>query len=195
MSKSAAQDLQYSSQAACLRSLCRRASIRLGFKCSADSTSLLPNVCLYISDVGANGLIFNFTNNAPSIYEIKGINYHDDGLLGAAVKLGHIAGAGAEARNSDVRRPAPSDQSNPGETRPGTVPDGSASTDVGPGLFAYGDGQSESLVNIFEMHNGKDFSNILYALTEGSLCITLQILNLETHSHMRCINDALPMIG
>jgi hypothetical protein len=195
MSKSAAQDLQYSSQAACLRSLCQRASIKLGFKCSTDTSSLLPHVCLYISDVGANGLIFNFTNNAPGIYEIKGINYHDDGLLGAAVKFGHIAGAGAEARLRDVRRPAPSDQSNPGETLPGTVAGGSAPTTAGPGLFAYGDGQSESLVNIFELHNGKDFPDIIYALTEGILCITLEILNLETHSHMRCINDASPMIG
>jgi len=195
MSNSAAHDLQYSSLASCLRAMCQRASIKLGFKYSADAASLLPHVCLYISDVRANGIIFNFTNNAPGVYEIKGVNYHDDGLLGAAVKFGHIAAPGAEAHNCDARIPAPSDRSNLGDTLSHACLDDSVSNTVGPGPFAYGDGQSESLVNIFDLHDDKEFSDILCALTEGSLCITLQMLELETHNHRRCINDTVLMIG
>jgi hypothetical protein len=195
MSKSVAEDLQYSSQAACLRAICQRASIKLGLKRMADSFSLLPFVCLYISDIGENGIIFNITNNAPGIYEIKGINYHDDGLLGAAVKLGHISGPGTEVLDRDVLISGPSNQSNPGDALSDTVVDGSASNHGGPDLFAYGDNQSESLVTIFDLHNGKGFSDIIYALIQGSLSISLQILDLETHRYMRCINDKSPMIG
>jgi len=191
----ATQDLRYSSQDACLRTICQRASIKLGFKCSADSSSLLPQVCLYVSDLGENRIIFNFINYAPGAYEIKSIGYHDDGLLGAAVKLGKITGRETQSRNRDIRITTHNDQSIRAGSRSGTVPDGSASNHDGPGTFASIDGQTESVVNIFDLQNAHGFLDIIYALTDGSLCITLHILELETHSHRRCINDALPVIG
>jgi len=190
----ATQDLQYSSQDACLRTICQSASIKFGFKCSADSSYLLPQVCLYVSDVGENRIIFNFINYAPGTYEIKSIGYHDDGLLGAAVKLGNIAGRETQSRNHDVHITTDSDQSKRAGSHSGIVPDASASNHDDPGKFASADGQSESVVNIFDLQNNHEFLDMIYALTDGSLYITLYILELETHSHRRCINDALPMI-
>lgn len=190
-----AQDLQYSSQAACLRTICQRASIKFGFKCSAGSLSLLPQVCMYVSDLGENRIIFNFRNYAPGTYEIKGIGYHDNGLLDAAVKLDKITGRETQSCNRNVRITTHSDQSNRAGSHSGTVLDGSASNHDGTSTFASVDGQSGSVVNIFNLENNHGFLGIIYALTEGSLYITLHILELETHDHRRCINDALPMIG
>jgi hypothetical protein len=191
----AAQDLQFSSQAACLRAVSQRASIKVGFRCGADSSSLLPHVCLYVSDIGANRIIFNFTNHASSTYAINSINYHDDGLLGAAVKLGHITGSDTQSINRDVRILTPSDKPDLGDLLSVTDLDGSAPDHGGPGLFIYGGDESESVVNIFDLQNDKGFSDIIFALTEGSLWITLQILELETDCHRHCINDALTMIA
>ena len=191
MMNTAAQGFQYSTQAACLRSVCQRASIKLGFRCTADPSALLPQFCLHVSDLGENRIIFNFINDAPGTYEIRGIGYHDDGLLGAAVKFGNIAGRQTQLRNLDPRTTTRAGLPNRSSSHADAVLDGHA----GPGAFASADGPRESVVNIFSLQNARGFLDIVYALTDGSLCITLHILELETHCHRRCINDVLPMIG
>ena len=195
MTVTAALHFQYSSRNVSPAAMCRRASIRFGFRCEAESSTLSPHVCLYFTDSGGNRILFNFTNNAPGRYAIKGIHYHDAGLLGAAVELRHTAGPDAEVRNQNFPLSRCLDQSVPGDLLSGAafyagVPDQGRTR-----LFALDDSQSESVVNIFDLDSGVSFTDTLYALTEGSLCIALQIMDLVAHSNRCYINDSLPMIA
>jgi hypothetical protein len=195
MTMSAAKDQQSFSRASSLRAICQRAGIKFGFKCVDESSYLSPQVCLYLTDLGGNRIIFIFTNTAPCTSTIESIHYHDDGLLGAAVEVSHMDSPDTDVRKHNVRKSIRHYQSITSNSVSESDYNICATNHGDPRFYAYDENKSESVVNIFDLQNDKGFTDVTSALAEGRLRITLQLLVLETHSHKLYINDPPPIIS
>jgi hypothetical protein len=115
--------------------------------------------------------------------------------LGAAAEFSHKTASETEVQNHDVRKAIRHDQSPTSNSVSKSDYDICVTNHGDPRFYAYDDSQSESVVNIFDLQNDKEFSLVMSALAEGRLRITLQLLELETHCRKLYINDPLPMIG
>jgi hypothetical protein len=195
MTMSAATNQESPSRTSSLRAICQRSSIIFGFKRVDESSFISPHVCLYLTDLGGNRIVFIFTNNALHTYTIEGIHYHDAGLLGAAVEFSHITAPDTKVRNHNLQMPIRNDQSVTSNSVAESDYNICAANHANLRFNAYKDSQSESVVNIFDLQNDKGFTDVMSALAQGRLRITLQLLASDTHNHKLYINDSLPMIA
>lgn len=165
--------------------------LRLGFKNEADITSVQSQFLIDITDVSASRVVFTFSNRIPDTYSITDIYFDDGRLMSIAVDTdsGNDSDAG-------LRGCIPRSEGNP--DMPGFY-DQSSAIHVNRGMFTdtdqdarpHGYGQHESLAIIFDLQAGIGLADIICALCDGSLCITIKAQRTETGDSKIFINESI----
>lgn len=169
--------------------------LRLEFKNKADITSALSQFFVDIYDVSANRVMFTFSNRVPGMYSITDIYFNDGRLLSIAVDKdsGNDSDAGL---NGGISRPA-SNPNIPGpDNRPSTIHvNRDLLIDKGPVAQQSGYDQCESLAIIFDLQTGIGFADIICALRDGSLRMTIKAKGFEPGNSKILINDSMPTLS
>lgn len=169
--------------------------LRLEFKNKADITSIPSQFFVDIHDVSASQVMFTFSNRVPGIFPITDIYFNDGRLLSIAVDMD--TGNGSDVGLNGCTSRLASNSNMPG-------PDNQSSTihvnrdfliDKDTIAQQSGCDQRESLAIIFDLHAGVGFADIICALRDGSLCISIKTQGFEADDSKTLINDPVPTLG
>lgn len=177
------------------RAVSGHVSVELGFDNKSGRSCVQSQFLVDITDIRENRVVFCFPNTQPDKYSITDICFHDDGLLGAATIMGSISNTnagllqGSLVTSNSANDYEPESQSlNFNIVSESTANSGSAThTDI--------HGWHGSWVIIFDLESGAGFADIMYALSKGSLRMTIKVKDLETGNYKLLTNERNLTLG
>ena len=169
--------------------------LRLGFRDETDITSLQSQFFVDLTDVSAGRVVFSFSNRVPDTHSITGIYFNDGRLTSIAVDTDSGEDSHAvwhdcvprPAGNPDI--PGSNDQSSAAHINMGMF------SDTGEGTRPHDYGQHESLALICDLQTGISIADIICALRDGSLCITIKVQETETGASVVFTNESMQIFN
>lgn len=177
------------------RALCEHVSLELGFKSKADSSFVRSQLLVDIAEINEGRVVFCFPNTLPSVFSIKDVWFHDDGMLGAAVLMGCVNDPDVGLPHDGFKSSTCPHQTDTDNSSSAPNINGETPIDIVTAKCSSANGQHEYWVIIFDLDSGAGFADIVYALISGCLRITIKAKDFETGSYRLFTNEILPTLG